>query len=113
MFCLIQLLYLPLPTAPMHRSYLTQSVLYNMEILREIIVYVHDSTEEPARWGGAWGESGDKASLAKLARVCKVFHDPALDQLWQSIAAFTAIFHLWNAIAIPCTSAVNMEPLPE
>lgn len=97
----------------MYRPTTTLSVLYNMEILHEIIVYVHGSTEESARWGGGWGGSGDKASLARLARVCKVFHDPALDELWQAIAAFTAIFHLWNAIAIPCTSAVNNVSSPE
>jgi hypothetical protein len=37
----------------------------------------------------------DKSTLARSARCCKAFHNPALDMLWSDLPS---VFPLWNLL---------------
>ncbi|KAK7695508.1 hypothetical protein QCA50_000144 [Cerrena zonata] len=65
-------------------------VIYNMDILYNII------QASLNRYKFDW----NTPNLARLARVCRAFHDPALDQLWKRLEDFTPVFALCDAIML-------------
>ena len=82
-------------------------VLFNMDVLPVITAHILcDNTIDSLYTNGTSADSG-RGDLARLARVCKSFHDPALDQLWHTLLDFGNILTLWNSITLSNPSAVN------
>lgn len=75
----------------------THRALFNMDILDNVIVNIHDISHDALILPTKLLYPGP-ATLASVARVCKSFHDPALDKLWRDLPGFTSVFTLYNAV---------------
>ncbi|KAK7683165.1 hypothetical protein QCA50_013838 [Cerrena zonata] len=91
----------------MHTLSASHRVLYNMDILHNIIgtmFYISRNNNDVRL-----ERNGDICGVARLARVCKSFHEPALDRLWKEMLNLQPVHLLWNASLFPCNSPDDKE----
>ena len=84
-----------------HTSVLSHRVLYNHDLLHDIFSWLHHRSQTSQVDTQPHDKPGvEEATLARAARVCKTFADPALEVLWSSLPTLLPLWLILKPLSM-------------